>query len=594
MSHFETCIKTLPLTTFVQCDVSSLQLQEIIDLLGDGEVDDTKNAIAVSLLSDGTESNADCCMTVYDSTDCSTTSPARAAEIAHEVTPEVGMPMDVTKNVIVESLLSSGSESNDNSCTIIIDSTAYPTIAIADSEQDVTPEEEMPVVGGNLQQPAPDNSDSHEGVSEQHKRKRRKKYSLPRESEWKRNAKKIKRLQGLPYMCGTNAKFRKAKCMGAPCSSKFCQLSASRQCSNVSEAERQMLFHKFWNQLNTWQERKLFIAGLMTGNPPKQPTKKVNSKRSLTWEYHLPIGSQKYRVCKKMFAATFGMAEHTLMHWVSRKDSEYCKEKPASSRSLNAIPNESMDFIRKFLQDLSTVPSHYVRSCYAHLKFLEPGTTISALYAEYKRKAEENSMHVVCSTIFNRIFHEEQYSVFVPRKDQCDTCIGHKTGSVSDEEYEKHRELKTMAQQKKAEDKAASVEDSSLSVWTMDLQAVLLSPKTDASCMFYKTKLQLHNFTLFCLDNKEGYCYCWDECNGTLSSESFAWLQYNHFKTYLKAHPDIKHLIVWSDGCGYQNRCATVSNAHFHLAKEFNVLIEQKYLVSGHTQMECDSMQSMN
>ncbi|ELT92014.1 hypothetical protein CAPTEDRAFT_209338 [Capitella teleta] len=46
----------------------------------------------------------------------------------------------------------------------------------------------------------------------------------------------------------------------------------------------------------------------------------------------------------------------------------------------------------------------------------------------------------------------------------------------------------------------------------MDLQAVLLSPKTDASCMFYKTKLQLHIFTLFCLDNKEGHCYCWDEC----------------------------------------------------------------------------------
>lgn len=29
------------------------------------------------------------------------------------------------------------------------------------------------------------------------------------------------------------------------------------------------------------------------------------------------------------------------------------------------------------------------------------------------------------------------------------------------------------------------------------------------------------------------------------------------------------------------------------LRKSFNVLIEQKYLVSGHTQMECDSMHSM-
>jgi hypothetical protein len=203
--------------------------------------------------------------------------------------------------------------------------------------------------------------------------------------------------------------------------------------------------------------------------------------------------------------------ERTLLHWISAKDTELqadCREEKGSSKFHNTIPEESMDFITKFLQGLSTLPSHYVRSCYAHLKFLEPGTTINASYAEYRKKAEGNRMHVVSYTIFNRVFHEDQYSVFVPRKDQCDTCIGHKTGSVSNEEYEKHRELKTMARQKKAEDKAASLEDPTLSVWTMDLQAVILSPKTDASCMFYKTKLQLHNFTLFCLDNKKGHCYC--------------------------------------------------------------------------------------
>jgi hypothetical protein len=55
-----------------------------------------------------------------------------------------------------------------------------------------------------------------------------------------------------------------------------------------------------------------------------------------------------------------------------------------------------------------------------------------------------------------------------------------------------------------------------VSLWKMDLQGVLLVPKTKASTMYYKTKLQLH--TLFNLQNKQGYCYVWEEHEGSLSS----------------------------------------------------------------------------
>ena len=124
----------------------------------------------------------------------------------------------------------------------------------------------------------------------------------------------------------------------------------------------------------------------------------------------------------------------------------------------------------------------------------------------------------------------------------------------------------------------------------MDMQAVLLCPKTKASTLYYKTKLQLHNFTLFNLQSKEGYCYVWDETEGSLGSEVFAWLQYYHFDKFIDAHPQIKEIIIWSDGCGYQNRNATVTNAYMELAQKKSVNITQKYLVAGHTQMEVDSM----
>ncbi|KAJ8871490.1 hypothetical protein PR048_027812 [Dryococelus australis] len=52
--------------------------------------------------------------------------------------------------------------------------------------------------------------------------------------------------------------------------------------------------------------------------------------------------------------------------------------------------------------------------------------------------------------------------------------------------------------------------------------------------------------------------------------------------------PDLKIVIL--DGCCYQNRNTTLSNALLHVAMTNNVVIERKYLEKGHTQMETDSM----
>lgn len=435
--------------------------------------------------------------------------------------------------------------------------------------------------------------------------KRRRKNEKSRIDEWKKNKNTLKRRQGLAYK-NPGKKCKKAREIGAPCSSKFCEKSSKRHCQDVSETERMQLFDKFWIHLKSWPERKLFVSGLVKTIPIKQKKSKgTGSRRFQSWQYSLSIGNKTYRVCKKMFASTLGISQRTLMNWV-QADNMVPPEKPLGmitpervdadqrkrQHSANAIPQEDLDYISKYLASIASVPSHYVRSSYSHLKFLEPGTTIASLYEECKQRAANDGVRVVSYPIFSEIFHAENYSVFIPRKDQCDVCIGAKHGTIPAQDFERHRTLKKRAQEMKAHDKMASANDPQTSVWTMDLQAVLLSPKTDASCMFYKTKLQLHNFTVFCLDTKAGFCYCWDECNGNLSGETFAWLQYQHFKEFLDANRQVKKLIIWSDGCGYQNRNATIANAYFHLSRVTGVTIEQKFLVSGHTQMECDSMHS--
>ena len=77
-------------------------------------------------------------------------------------------------------------------------------------------------------------------------------------------------------------------------------------------------------------------------------------------------------------------------------------------------------------------------------------------------------------------------SVCIPRRDQCDVWISAKFGHISNNMHKKHLDRKTAAHQEKEKDKTES--DVGTSVWTMNFQSVLISPNTQASEMFYKTK----------------------------------------------------------------------------------------------------------
>jgi len=103
-------------------------------------------------------------------------------------------------------------------------------------------------------------------------------------------------------------------------------------------------------------------------------------------------------------------------------------------------------------------------------------------------------------------------------------CVSFKQENLSQEDYDAHIKLKDDAMAEKTKDN----EDVSVKklVWTMDRQAVLLCPNTKANCLYYKTKLQVHNFTLYDIKSREVCCYIWNKSEDGLGSEVFAWLQF--------------------------------------------------------------------
>lgn len=122
----------------------------------------------------------------------------------------------------------------------------------------------------------------------------------------------------------------------------------------------------------------------------------------------------------------------------------------------------------------------------------------------------------------------------------------------------------------------------------MDVQAVKLYPDTNASAIFYKQRLQVHNFTIYNLGTKQCSNYWFNETQGDLCASTFVSCIVHHLNKYCLN--DTLPIIIYSDGCGYQNRNVYLSNALSAFAINNNKIVEQKYLEKGHTHMECDSV----
>lgn len=246
--------------------------------------------------------------------------------------------------------------------------------------------------------------------------------------------------------------------------------------------------------------------------------------------------------------------------------------------------------VKKYLTALPKLPSHYCRQSTSKL-YLEPiiqsKSQLYRLYVDYSVLRNDS---VASRRLFESVLFEENIGLFQPKKDACDLCISHKAGNISDEQYSKHIERKDMARAEKNSDKEAA-QKGIIHALTADLQAVKLCPFLNASALYFKTKLAVHNFSVYNLGNNKVTCYWFDETVCDLKATTYA----SFFIDYLTKliNDDPKDVVIFTDGCTAQNRNSVVSNALLRLAMTKNIVITQKYLEKGHTQMEVDSVHSV-
>ncbi|KAK6177541.1 hypothetical protein SNE40_015624 [Patella caerulea] len=433
----------------------------------------------------------------------------------------------------------------------------------------------------------------HEEVVDTQNEGVRSKRGMSDPSKWQRNKNKKLRMEGKPYKGIAKVDGRKWFCaereeriLGARNCSRKCE--KSRKCGLITDNSRVEIFKSFWHNMD-WSEKKIYVTNLVD-QCNTLTTVGENSRRKFTFRYFLKNGHQRLPVCKNLFLSTLGIGEYTVYEWLKSINEHGVPVEECDKQQKTPKVSLQNSYARQFLTQLPKMPSHYCRATTTK-QYLEPlFTSFSELHRVYLQDCEVQGKLAVSRKVLIKLFDEMNLSLFHPKKDQCDICVGHGTGNVTDGDFAVHVDRKTKARNEKVRDKERAIENSKIKVSTMDLQSVLICPSIQASAVYYKTKLACHNFTTHNLATRDVHCYFWHEGEGGLSSHNFATCIQHYIETLIE--PGIEEIILFSDGCGYQNRNVSVSNALLYTAVKNGITIIQKYLEKGHTQMEVDSVHS--
>lgn len=323
--------------------------------------------------------------------------------------------------------------------------------------------------------------------------------------------------------------------------------------------------------------------------------------KSASFTYHFEINNQSIRVCKAFFKATIQISNNGLAGVLKKENSNGSfsgqGEKRGRASAYNKTPEIDQKIICDHIESYPAVDPHYVRKK-STKKYLDASLNKTTMYREYCAKSRSAQRTPVSRSTFYRILDQKYPNLgfHKPKKDQCATCT--KFENLKDDAkenfrplYDAHIQRKEEAKAEKKKDKEKSIADPihSRSI-TYDMQSVLYTPCSKVSTLYYKRKLAVYNFTIYedAKQSGNGYCYLWAETDGNRGSVEVG----SCLMKYLESLPvTVKEVVMYSDTCGGQNRNQFVAAALLHCTKHLPIdVIEQKFLESGHTYMEVDSM----
>lgn len=379
---------------------------------------------------------------------------------------------------------------------------------------------------------------------------------------------------------------------------KKCRFNCS---TKIIEEKRVVLCKNFWEL--DFNRRKDFILNnvdshrpiRIKSNPSGKKKPRIDSK-----EFYFNIDDRKLRVCKAFFTKTLCISKEVIEHAFLNKGEGQIfigTDKRGRGPPKNKTKVADIEKVKQHIDSFPVMESHYTRSS-TKRKYLDSKLSINKMYSLYKQLCQHDGTSPVSSITYRRIFCKNyNYSFFTPKKDQCQLCTQYKTNDKEKKkqlqmQYEEHVARKEDCYTAKARDKARAMNEANFVCVTFDLQCVLQIPSSDVSPMYYSRKICTYNLTVYelALPNN-AFCYSWTELHGKRGSLEIG----TCLLTYINQLPtSVKELSLFSDTCSGQNRNQNISALLLYLVQNNPnlMIIEQKFLESGHSYMEVDSMHS--
>ncbi|XP_072384010.1 uncharacterized protein [Diabrotica undecimpunctata] len=377
-----------------------------------------------------------------------------------------------------------------------------------------------------------------------------------------------------------------------------CSTNCRNQCSSkLTELDRTRIFQGYYALANYNRQRDFIHSN--TDKNPKKCTTSLQSKRNISVTFFLPKNNERIKVCKTMFINTLGIKKGVVDIAMKKRTSENTTEGDNRGKHVKKVTNTTvLENVKSHIQSFPTVPSHYCRSS-TERHYLDSSLNITLMYRLYCELCDSRAEEKVSLAMYRKIFNENfNLSFHHPKKDQCRVC-SHYISATTDEksllkiDYEAHLFLKDQARTEKLKDRIyAEFSNGSHICANFDLQQVLLVPSDPTNnALFYKRRLANYNFTIYNVVSKQGDCFIWNETQGSRGSCEIASAIY----LYLRSLPETTSCVTFfSDRCGGQNLNQFTAAMLMKAVNDLNNLevINMKFLISGHSEMECDSIHS--